>query len=79
MRRTFEYVELRRDDAGREEPSLAEEEAVREIQRSFEARDMKALREATRRYIRAVPHDSSEDGPPRSAASREPQDSAEGS
>lgn len=67
MRRAFEYVELRRDDESHEELSPAEEEAAREIRGAFEARDMRALREATRRYIRAAPQKD----PPKDASLRD--------
>lgn len=70
VRRAFEYVELRRDDESQDDPSRAEEEAVREIRRAFEARDMRALHEATRRYIRAALHDDSPKDDPTKDASQ---------
>lgn len=59
MRRAFEYVELRRDQESSEEPTLGEREALDEMRRAFEAQDMRALRNATRRYIREAPYEES--------------------
>lgn len=56
MRRAFEYVELRRDPEDSGVPSPSEQAALKEISRAFEAQDMRALRNATRRYIREAPH-----------------------
>lgn len=54
---TFEYVELRRDPELHDGDSPAELEAMRNMRLAFEARDMQALRRATRRYIRDAPRD----------------------
>lgn len=55
IKRTFEYVELRRDPDIHGGDSPAELEAIRHMRLAFEARDMQALRRATRRYIREAP------------------------
>lgn len=57
VKQTFEYVELRRDPEVHVGDSPAELEALEQIRRAFEARDMRALRQATRRYIRDAPRD----------------------
>lgn len=57
MRRAFEYVELRRDQESSDNPPPGEREALDEMRRAFEDQDMRALRNATRRYIREAPHD----------------------
>ena len=62
MRRAFEYVELRRDQESSENPPPGEREALKEMRRAFETQDMRALRNATRRYIREAPHDEPESG-----------------
>lgn len=64
MRRAFEYVELRRDKASSEIPSPGEQAALKEMRRAFESQDMRALRNATRRYIREAPHGEPGDGEP---------------
>ena len=60
MRRAFEYVELRRDQESTDDPAPGEQEALKEMRRAFEAQDMRALRNATRRYIREAPHEELE-------------------
>lgn len=57
IKRAFEYVELRRDPDTHDGDSPAELEAIRRMRLAFEARDMQALRQATRRYIREAPRD----------------------
>ena len=64
MRRAFEYVELRRDQEFSDNPAPGEQEALKEMRRAFEAQDMRALRNATRRYIREAPHDEFERSDP---------------
>ena len=64
MRRVFEYVELRRDQESSDNPAPGEQEALKEMRRAFEAQDMRALRNATRRYIREAPHTESEHDEP---------------
>lgn len=56
MRRAFEYVELRRDQESSDNPPPGEQETLKEMRLAFEAQDMRALRNATRRYIREAPH-----------------------
>ena len=57
LQRTFEYVELRRDPDSHGGDTPAEQEAIRRMRLAFEARDMRALRKATRSYIRLAPRD----------------------
>lgn len=51
MKRAFEYVELRRNPETHGD-SAGEREAIRRMQKAFEAQDMRGLRRATRRYIK---------------------------
>lgn len=57
IKQAFEYVELRRNPDTHHGDSPAEREAIRHMRLAFEARDMQALRQATRRYIREAPRD----------------------
>lgn len=57
IKRTFEYVELRRDPDTHDGDSPGEREATSQMRKAFEAQDMQALRQATRRYIREAPRD----------------------
>lgn len=57
LQRTFEYVELRRDPDKHGGDTLAEQDAVRRMRLAFEDQDMRALKQATRHYIRLAPRD----------------------
>lgn len=57
IRLAFEYVELRRDQDEHPGDSPAELAAIHSMRQAFEARDMQALKRATRCHMRDAPRD----------------------